>query len=297
MNESEVSSTLPPTMGARRGGHSLRRRLGVVSAAAAVVALTAVGSATAATASPATVRPARATIVLVHGAWADGSTWSGEVSRLQHCGYTVDVAPNPLRGLSEDTAYLKDYLASVKGPIVLVGHSYGGAVITDAATGNPDVKALVFIDAYIPDAGQTVSALSGPNSALAAAATNPTSVFKLVSYPGAPAGIYDTYVLPSVFVSGLAGDLPRAQAAVLAASQSPTSLLALGEPSSAPAWKTIPSWDLIGKQDKIIPPAQQLAMASHAGAHVTEINSSHLSLISHPGQVTDLIETAARATS
>lgn len=272
----------------------LRRRVVAVATTAVIVGTAVPASlATAAVTSHVTPRP---TIVLIHGAWADGSSWKGEVRRLQDQGYTVDVGPNPLRGLAEDSAYLKDYLASITGPIVLVGHSYGGAVITDAATGNPNVKALVYIDAYIPDTGQNVATLSGANSALAAAATDPTSVFTLVPYPGAPAGIYDTYLLPHVFISALAGDLPQRQAAALAASQSATSLLALGEPSSAPAWTTIPSWDLVGLQDKVIPPAQQLAMATHAGSHVRWVNSSHLSLISHPEQVTDLIVTAVHAT-
>jgi pimeloyl-ACP methyl ester carboxylesterase len=287
------STAMPKTTAARR-----RRRVGgVISAAALVAVLIPVTAASAK--SGASVHPSapKSTIVLVHGAWADGSSWSGEVKRLQARGYTVDVAPNPLRGLAEDAAYLKAYLGSISGPIVLVGHSYGGSVITDAATGNPNVTALVYVDAFIPDVGQNVATLSGPNSALAPAVTDPTSVFTLVPYPGAPAGIYDTYLLPKVFVTAMAGDLPRAQAKVLAASQSPTSLLAVGEPSSAPAWKTIPSWDLVGRQDKVIPLAQQLAMAAHAGAHVTKINSSHLSLISHPGAVTQVIIRAADATS
>jgi pimeloyl-ACP methyl ester carboxylesterase len=297
MSTSDHPNT-PTAKSSRLGSLTNQRRLRLSMVGALAIAAVLIPSSTASATSTATTHhpTAQPTIVLVHGAWADGSTWSGEVQRLQRKGYTVDVAPNPLRGLAEDSAYLKTYLASIAGPIVLVGHSYGGAVISDAATGNPAVKALVYIDAYIPDTGQDIATLSGPNSALAAAATNPTSVFTLVPYPGAPAGIYDTYLLPDVFTAALAGDLPKRQAAVLAASQSPTSLLALGEPSSAPAWKTIPSWDLVGRQDKVIPPAQQRAMATHAGSHVHEIDSSHLSLISHPKEVTDLIVTAADAT-
>jgi pimeloyl-ACP methyl ester carboxylesterase len=248
-------------------------------------------------ASAGTTSAPRPTIVLVHGAWADGSSWSGVTTLLQKRGYTVAVAPNPLRGLSEDSAYLRSFLASIPGPIVLVGHSYGGAVITDAATGDSHVTALVYDDAYIPAAGENVAQLSGPDSVLAPAQTAPQSVFSLVPYPGAPAGIYDTYVLPATFVAGLAGDIRPEKAAVLAASQSPTSLLALGEPSSAPAWTTIPSWAVLGTQDKVIPIAQQRMMARRAGAHVTEVRSAHLSLISHPGAVTQVILKAATATS
>jgi pimeloyl-ACP methyl ester carboxylesterase len=297
MTTSETANPPGPRTRPPRRTRSRTLRWGALAtgiALAAALAPTSIASAT--SDAPARHSSTKPTVVLVHGAWADGSTWSGEVRRLQARGYTVNVAPNPLRGLAEDSAYLKAYLASITGPIVLVGHSYGGAVITDAATGNANVKALVYDDAYIPDVGENIATLSGPDSALAAAATNPTSVFTLVPYPGAPSGIYDTYLLPKIFISALAGDLPRARAAVLAASQSATSLLALGEPSSAPAWKTIPSWDVVGRQDKVIPLAQQLSMAARAGSHVTRIDSAHLSLISHPGKVTAVIMAAANAT-
>jgi pimeloyl-ACP methyl ester carboxylesterase len=237
------------------------------------------------------------TIVLVHGAWADSSSWSGEVARLQRDGYPVVAAPNPLRGLSNDSATLADFLSKISGPVVLVGHSYGGAVISDAATGNANVKALVYVDAYIPAANENIGTLSSAASALAPAQTDPTSVFKLVPYPGAPDGVLDTYLLPDVFFNDFAPDVPHSLAAVLEADQSPTSLVAIGEPSSTPAWLTIPSWDVIGTQDKIIPEAAQLFMANRAHAHITFVNSSHVSLISHPDVVTSVIESAARASS
>ena len=175
--------------------------------------------------------------------------------QLQADGYTVDVAPNPLRGLAEDSALPAGLPRQHPGPIVLVGHSYGGAVITDAATGNANVKALVYDDAYIPAHGENVAALSRRSSALAPAVNDPASVFKLVPYPDAPPRASRTHTCSPAFISGLAGDLPSARRpqALLAATQSPTSLLALGEPSSAPAWKTIPSWDMVGTQDRIIP--------------------------------------------
>lgn len=251
---------------------------------------------TAAQATPANHSP-KPTIVLVHGAWADSSSWSGEIALLQRDGYSVIAAPNPLRGLSSDSATLADFLSKISGPIVLVGHSYGGAVITDAATGNTNVKALVYDDAYIPAAGENITTLSTSASALAPAAVDPTSVFKLVPYPGAPAGVFDTYLLPDIFLADFGPDIPHTQAAILEAEQSPTSLVALAEPSTTPAWLTIPSWDIVGTQDKIIPEASQLSMAKRANAEVTLVNSSHLSLISHPYQVTSVIESAARATS
>lgn len=279
----------------------LRRRTIYIGAAAAALTLGLVGVGTAQASTSRVTTPAYAqpkpTVVLVHGAWADGSSWSGEVSRLQHDGYPVVVAPNPLRGLSSDADYLRDFLSGVTGPIVLVGHSYGGAVITNAATGNANVKALVYLDAYIPDANQSVAGLTSADSVLAPAGSNPASVFKLVTYPGAPDGIYDTYLLPQVFAAALGGGLSSSQVSVLAASQRPTSLIALGEQSGAPAWASIPSWDLVGTQDKVIPPAAQLSMAAHARAHVVKVNAAHLSLVTAPEAVTQLIETAARATA
>ena len=213
-------------------------------------------------------------------------------------GYTVDVAPNPLRGVASDSAYLKSYLSTIKGPIVLVGHSYGGFVTSNAATGNPNVKALVYVDAFIPDQGESVASLAkGSRSVLAPALTDPTKAFNLVPFPGAPSGVADSYVLPSVFVPGFTGDMPRRQAETLAASQMPLATSALGEQSGVPAWKTIPSWAVVGTKDMVIPEQAQMAMADRAKAHVTTVNGPHLTLILHPQQVTDVIVKAANAIS
>ncbi len=249
-------------------------------------------SAVAAVRAPAQPRP---TIVLIHGAWADGSSWSGVIRRLQHDGYTVDAPPNPLRNLMDDSASVADYLATIAGPIVLVGHSYGGAVITNAATGNANVKALVYIDAFIPDQGEQVLKLTAaqPGSCLA---VNPTTVFNAVPYPGAPQGDVNLYIKPSVFLSCFASGVNRQKAALLAATQRPLTLSAGMAPSGVPAWKTIPSWSLIGTADEVIPPAEQRIMSQRARAHITEIDAGHLSLVSHPEAVTDVIEQAARAT-
>jgi pimeloyl-ACP methyl ester carboxylesterase len=234
------------------------------------------------------------TVVLVHGAWADGSSWDGVVKDLQARGYTVDVPPNPLRGLHSDSAYLKDYLSTIKGPIVLAGHSYGGAVITDAATGNHQVKALVYVDAFIPTQGQSILQLLTPPKGSSQPALNPPALFNFVPFPGAPKGVSDWYLKPAVFVQVLANDLPKAQAQVLAASQRPIASNALTETSTAPAWKTIPSWDVIGTEDLILPPALQEEMAKTAGSHITEIKAGHLSgLIEHPAAIANVILTAA----
>jgi pimeloyl-ACP methyl ester carboxylesterase len=238
------------------------------------------------------------TIVLEHGAWADASSWDGVIQRLQQAGYTVDAPPNPLRGLSYDSAYLADYLATISGPIILVGHSYGGAVITNAATGNPNVKALVYVDAFIPAQGETLLQLinAQPGSCLAA---NPADVFTTASYPGAPAGDVDLYlrIAPDAaypgFAQCFANGLPAGQAAVLAATQRPLAFSAASAPSGTPAWLTIPSWSVIGTADHAIPPAEQLIMSKRANAHITEIDAGHLSLISDPGAVAGVIIQAA----
>lgn len=239
--------------------------------------------------SPA-VRP---TVVLVHGAWADGSSWSAVTARLQSRGYTVAVEPNPLRGVASDALYLKNYLAAIPGPIVLVAHSYGGMVITRAATGNANVKALVYVDAYIPQAGDTVLGLTSaqPGSTLDPATT--VDQVRLTDEAGNVTGV-DLYVKPASFPAIFAGGVPAAKAAVLAAGQRPLSASALGEPfTGTPAWTTIPSWALVGTADRLIPPAEQQIMAVRAGAHVVKVNAPHLSMVSDPKAVTALITAAA----
>ncbi len=235
------------------------------------------------------------TIVLVHGAWADSGSWNGVIFRLQQAGYTVWAPPNPLRGVTYDSTYLADFLSTIPGPIVLVGHSYGGFVITNAATGNPNVKALVYDDAYVPNQNDTLLGLTSavPGSCL----SNPPAVFNQVPYPGAPANDADLYVKQSVFPGCFANGIPGPEAAVLAATQRPLAASTLTETSGPPAWKTIPSWDIVGTADQVIPPAEQLAMANQAGADVTEIDAPHLSMITDPGVVASVIIQAARATS
>jgi pimeloyl-ACP methyl ester carboxylesterase len=230
-------------------------------------------------------------IVLVHGAWADASSWSRVITRLQSDGYTVYAPPDPLRGLASDSAYLGNFLKKISGPIVLVGHSYGGAVITNAAATEPDVKALVYVDGFIPDQGQTILQLisAEPGSHL----TADESTFKFVPF-GPGAGDVDLYVWPSVFPDAFANGLSPRLAAELAASQRPLAASALGEPSGPPAWATVRSWSVIGTQDHVIPPAEQVAMSTHAGARITEIEAPHLSMIADPGDVTHVILEAAR---
>ena len=267
-----------------------------------LAAVLAVAGLLAATAQIASASPSRAaagpkpTIVLEHGAWADSGSWNGVVQRLQHDGYTVYAPPDPLQGLEYDTATLKDFLGTIPGPIVLVGHSYGGMVITNAATGNKNVKALVYDDAFIPAKGDTAGSLSGARPGSCLAVANPATVFNLVPFPGAPKGVVDAYVKPSVFPGCFANGLPASEGAVLAATQRPLATSVLTDKSGVPAWKTIPSWAIVGTADHVIPPAEQLFMAKRAGAHITEVHAPHLSMISNPEVVTETIIAAAQAT-
>jgi pimeloyl-ACP methyl ester carboxylesterase len=264
----------------------------IVAVAGLVVPFSQIGSARAAEAGTAGGGP-KPTIVLVHGAWADTSSWNGVIRRLQADGYTVYAPPDPLQGLPYDSAYLADFLHSISGPIVLVGHSYGGAVITNAATGDPQVKALVYVDAFAPAQGQTLEQLlaSVPGSCAVPANLN------VVPFPGAPAGVGEAYIKQSVFPSCMADGLPAAQARVLAVTQLPIATIALTQPTGVPAWETIPSWAVVGTADHAIPPALQLAMANTAHAHITEVDAPHLSMVSDPGTVTSVILQAVRATS
>ena len=234
-------------------------------------------------------------MVLVHGAWADSGSWDQVVARLQRRGYPVIAFPTPLRSLPDDSAYLAAFLRSVPGPIVLVGHSYGGAVVTNAATGNEHVKALVYVDAFLPVQGETLGGLLGtpPGSCVLGP---PTEVFDLRPIPGAPPEVVDASIKQGLFPSCFANDPPARRAAVLAATQRPISTLTLGQPSGPPAWADLPSWALVGTVDRVILPATQLFMAERADARIVKVEASHLSMISRPGAVTGLIVAADRAT-
>jgi pimeloyl-ACP methyl ester carboxylesterase len=236
----------------------------------------------------------RPTIVLVHGDWADASSWNAVIERLQRRGFTVVAPPNPLRGPSSDAAYLASFLQTIPGPIVLVAHSYGGFVITNAATGNPNIEALVYIDAFIPDIGQTGGELA------VGSCVDPATAFNAVPVPG---GVIDLYLRSEAnppypgFSECFANGVNRKQAAVLAATQRPAALDQFDEPSGPPAWETIPSWSLIGLADRVITPAQQQAMSTNAGAQISTVDAGHLSLITRPKTVTNIIETAVEATT
>jgi pimeloyl-ACP methyl ester carboxylesterase len=243
------------------------------------------------------------TIVLVHGGWADASSWDGVITTLQREGYTVDAPPNQLRGLSRDSAYLASFLQTISGPIVLVGHSYGGAVITNAATGNSNVKALVYVDAFEPAEGENLQQLTfaKPGSCLAGGG-NLTNVVNFAVDPRQPSGDYDLYLKVAAgtdyagFDACFANDVPTSEANVLAATQRPFALDAFTEASGVPAWQTIPSWAIIGTQDQAIPPAELTFMAQRAHSEIKYVEAGHLSMISQPEAVASLIVKAASAT-
>ncbi len=224
-------------------------------------------------------------IVLIHGAWADGSSWSRVIGILQQQGYTVYAPANPLRGLTSDSAYIASFLQSISGPIVLVGHSYGGAVITNVATGNPNVKALVYIDAFAPDQGESLASLSSvpppPGQSPSCLSGDPTMVFNFVPLTGD----IDLYVKPNLFPSCFANDLSPKEGAVLASTQRAFALSALPQQSGVPAWKTIPSFYLVGTIDNVIPPFAQLFMAQRAHSTIVQVRAGHLSMTSHPEAV------------
>lgn len=297
-----------------KGHPRLRRLAGIAGAVTGLLALAAssalLSAATSASATNLSSRPAarpatshamttssvttsKPTVVLVHGAFADASGWSGVVTRLQDEGYPVIAPANPLRSVAGDATYLRSVLASIDGPVILVGHSYGGVVITNAATGNPNVKALVYVAAFGPDQGESVGDLTGkfPGSML----TPENLVIRPYSTSATDTGL-DGYINPTVFRSVFCADVPKGQAAVMAATQRPGALATLGEPSGAPAWKTIPSWYVVARQDNAIPPDAERFMAERMGAYTVEVNASHVAMISHPSLVADLIFRADRST-
>ncbi|MEU8689979.1 alpha/beta hydrolase [Streptomyces sp. NPDC048665] len=237
-------------------------------------------------------RHAKPTIVLEHGAFADGSGWNGVIAELRADGYPVVAAANPLRGPASDSAALRTVLDHIKGPEIVVGHSYGGDVISEAAINDPQVKALVYVAAFLPAPGESALELTNkyPGSTLPAALDPVT--YKQADGTTAT----DLYIQQGKFHDQFAADVPAAQAALMAAEQRPIAQAALEEKATSAAWKTKPSWDVVTTQDLNIPPAVQRFMAKRAHAHTTEVAASHSVAVSHPRLVADVIERAARAT-
>lgn len=234
--------------------------------------------------------PVKPTVVLVHGAFADSSSWNGVIRILERDGYTVIAAANPLRSVRGDADAVSDLLKSIDGPVVLVGHSYGGSVISEAAEGAPNVKALVYVAAFAPEAGESALALTGkfPGSTL------PPTLAPPVKLSG---GGNDLYILQARFHDQFAADVPEAEARLMAAGQRPIADAALGEASTAAAWKHLPSWFIYGDKDKNIPPAAQAFMADRAKSRGTVVvkGASHVVMVSNAPAVASQIEKAATA--
>ncbi|WP_449466801.1 alpha/beta fold hydrolase [Stenotrophomonas humi] len=230
------------------------------------------------------------TVVLVHGAFADSSSWNGVIQRLHDKGYTVIAAANELRSVKSDAAFVSSLLTNVHGPVVLVGHSYGGSVISAAATGQDNVKALVYVAAFAPEVGENAAELSGrfPGGSLGPALAPPVELAD---------GGKDLYIEQDKFHAQFAADVPAAQAALMAAGQRPITDAALHEASTSAAWKTIPSWFVYGSADLNIPPAAEAFMAERANSRKTLViqGASHVVMVSHPAEVAALIEQAALA--
>ena len=232
------------------------------------------------------------TIVFVHGGWADSSGWNQEITNLERRGYPVIAPANPLRGLASDSAYINSVLQTIDGPIILVGHSYGGAVISNAAVGVPNVKALVYIAGFAPDKGESLVQLVTMNPGTdIGPATLTTRQYPL---PGSGEGT-DLYLTKTAFHDAFAGDLPHKITDQMQAAQRPFSNEAFGSLSGDPAWKTIPSWYLVATLDHAIPPVTQRFMAARAHATVVEVRASHVAMISQPEATTRLILEAARS--
>jgi len=234
------------------------------------------------------------TIVLVHGAWADATGFDAEIRALRDRGFTAIGFANPLRDLAGDATYLAEFLRTLTGPIVLVGHSYGGNVISMAAAGNDQVKALVYLNGWMCDEGESQQQLLERfEGSLVGPSIRP------VPYTG-PDGTEgaDLYLDPAAFRETFAADVDPQTAAVMAAAQRPYAAAAFaGTPSGPPAWKTLPCWYLLGTQDKAIPPALQHFMAERANATIVEVPASHVSFVSQPEAATQLILRAVEAVS
>jgi pimeloyl-ACP methyl ester carboxylesterase len=232
------------------------------------------------------------TVVLVHGAFADSSSWEGVIERLHAAGLRVSAAPNPLRGISHDSGYVASFIKQIEGPVLAVGHSYGGAVISNAATGLDNVLGLVFVAAFAPDEGERLgeveagsrdSVLGTAQLALQYPATDGAAT--AAEFAIDPAKLHDVF----------AADLPAQQAAVMAVTQRPVSELAFTEPSGPPAWKSLPCWAVVATGDKAAGTDVVRGQAERAGATITEVEGSHVIMISRPDVVADVIKTAAAA--
>ena len=232
------------------------------------------------------------TVVLVHGAFADSSSWNGVVERLQEVGIQVTAAPNPLRGISYDSKYVASFIEQVPGPVLAVGHSYGGAVISNAATGLGNVVGLVFVAAFAPDEGERLGEVeAGSRDSVLGTA----QVALRYPTPDGAGTATEFAIDPAKFHDAFAADVPPEQTVVAAATQRPASELAFTEPSGPPAWKSLPCWAVVATRDRAAGSDVIRSQAERAGATLIEVEGSHVIMISRPDVVADVIKTAAAA--
>ena len=232
------------------------------------------------------------TVVLVHGAFADASNWAGVIPTLQAGGVNVVASANPLRGIDHDAAYIASVASQISGPVLLVGHSYGGAVITNAGSRADNVRGLVYVGAFIPDEGETLQNLADQSTD-----SKVLPVLRPMQYPTTAGSAPDAEFIidPASFHEVFCADLPAEQAAILAVSQRPLAGVSFGEMTQNPAWKTLPTWAIISPSDFVIGPSGERFMAERAGATITEVEASHAMMISQPQVIADVILTAITA--
>ena len=232
------------------------------------------------------------TVVLVHGAFADSSSWNGVIERLQAKGVHVTAAPNPLRGIAHDSAYVASVFGQIPGPVLAVAHSYGGAVVTNAATDAQNVVGLVYVAAFAPDEGETLGeAEGGSRDSVLLSALVPHQ------YPTDGGTATEFSIDPAKARDAFASDVSDQEAALIAAIQRPISEVAFGEPSGPPAWKRLPSWAVVATGDKAAGTDVTRSHAERAGAQITEIEGSHVIMVSQPDAVVAVIEAAIAAVS
>jgi pimeloyl-ACP methyl ester carboxylesterase len=234
----------------------------------------------------------RPTVVLVHGAFADASGWNDVVEQLQAEGVQVTAPANPLRGISIDSAYIASLLDQIPGPVIAVGHSYGGAVISNAAAKANNVVGLVYVAAFAPDEGERLIDVESDSKDSVL-----NTVLVPLQYPtgeGSETAV-EFAIDPEKFHDAFAADLPAEQTVVMAATQRPIAELAFSTPSGAPAWKSLPSWAVVATGDKAAGADVTRSMAERAGAEITEVEGSHVIMMSQPQVVTDMILTALAA--
>jgi pimeloyl-ACP methyl ester carboxylesterase len=232
-------------------------------------------------------------VVLVHGAFADAGSWSGVIRELQAAGLTVLAPPNPLRGIANDAAYVASVVNAIEGPVILVGHSYGGAIITNAAPKTPNAIALVYVAAFAPDEGEALGSILEKYPTELGTLLRPVSV----AVRDSTATEVELSIDPSGFHSVFTADLSAEDSAWMGASQRPIVAAAFGEPSGPAGWKSLPSWYVVATGDHAINPDAERFMAARASATTIEVDASHVVMVSQPTRVVEMIQAAIAATA